>query len=207
MKLVKNNQNGRSMVEMLGVLAIIGVLSVGAIAGYSKAMTKYKTNKIIGEITNIVQNYRIACHDKSCNDSSTTNPELFKKLNIFPDYMWQSDNTLKNSFGGKTAIFDNSNVMRIYNESIPYDICIGLATTNWENIDPFYIQILNPNTGDDFLFFSHNYESQIKSFFGDGMLNDIRNENEFYTWLPVSVEKAHNACVSDNVFNIHIWKK
>ena len=36
---------GRSMVEMLGVLAIIGVLSVEAIAGYSKAMTKYKLNK------------------------------------------------------------------------------------------------------------------------------------------------------------------
>ena len=31
---------GRSMVEMLGVLAIIGVLSVGAVAGYSKAMIK-----------------------------------------------------------------------------------------------------------------------------------------------------------------------
>ena len=29
---------GRSMVEMLGVLAIIGVLSVGAIAGDSKAI-------------------------------------------------------------------------------------------------------------------------------------------------------------------------
>ena len=25
---IKNNQNGRSMIEMLGVLAIIGVLSV-----------------------------------------------------------------------------------------------------------------------------------------------------------------------------------
>ena len=36
---------GRSMVEMLGVLAIIGVLSVGGIAGYSKAMMKYKLNK------------------------------------------------------------------------------------------------------------------------------------------------------------------
>ena len=36
---------GRSMVEMLGVLAIVGVLSVGAIAGYNKAMTKYKLNK------------------------------------------------------------------------------------------------------------------------------------------------------------------
>ena len=30
------NENGRSMVEMLGVLAIIGVLSVGGIAGYSR---------------------------------------------------------------------------------------------------------------------------------------------------------------------------
>ena len=36
---------GRSMVEMLGVLAIVGVLSVGAIAGYSKAMMKYRLNK------------------------------------------------------------------------------------------------------------------------------------------------------------------
>ena len=37
--LERNEQTGRSMVEMLGVLAIIGVLSVGGIAGYSKAMT------------------------------------------------------------------------------------------------------------------------------------------------------------------------
>ena len=31
---MKNNQSGRSMVEMLGVLAIIGVLSAGGLAGY-----------------------------------------------------------------------------------------------------------------------------------------------------------------------------
>ena len=39
---MKQNQLGRSMIEMLGVLAIIGVLSVAGIAGYSKAMEKYK---------------------------------------------------------------------------------------------------------------------------------------------------------------------
>ena len=38
-----NKESGRSMVEMLGVLAIIGVLSVGAIAGYSKAMEELPT--------------------------------------------------------------------------------------------------------------------------------------------------------------------
>ena len=46
---MKQNQFGRSMIEMLGVLAIIGVLSVGGIAGYSKAMEKWKTNKVLSE--------------------------------------------------------------------------------------------------------------------------------------------------------------
>lgn len=41
------NQCGRSMIEMLGVLAIIAVLSVGGIAGYSKAMEKFKVNRTL----------------------------------------------------------------------------------------------------------------------------------------------------------------
>ena len=48
---IKEMQCGRSMIEMLGVLAIIGVLSVGGIAGYSKAMTKWKINKTISDYT------------------------------------------------------------------------------------------------------------------------------------------------------------
>ena len=45
------NESGRSMVEMLGVLAIIGVLSVGGIAGYTMAMNKYKANEILATAT------------------------------------------------------------------------------------------------------------------------------------------------------------
>ena len=45
----QTNPIGRSMIEMLGVLAIIAVLSVGGIAGYSKAMEKFKVNKILDE--------------------------------------------------------------------------------------------------------------------------------------------------------------
>lgn len=47
---MKKNEFGRSMVEMLGVLAIIGVLSVGGITGYRTAMDRYKANKLINEI-------------------------------------------------------------------------------------------------------------------------------------------------------------
>ena len=41
------NESGRSMVEMLGVLAIIGVLSVAGSAGYTMAMNKYRANEIL----------------------------------------------------------------------------------------------------------------------------------------------------------------
>ena len=43
----KKLESGRSMVEMLGVLAIIGVLSVGGIAGYSLAMRRHRANGIV----------------------------------------------------------------------------------------------------------------------------------------------------------------
>ena len=45
---------GRSMIEMLGVLAIVGVLSVGGIAEYSKAMEKFKVNKAIEQYSYII---------------------------------------------------------------------------------------------------------------------------------------------------------
>ncbi len=44
---LKKLESGRSMVEMLGVLAIIGVLSVGGIAGYSLSMRRHRANGIV----------------------------------------------------------------------------------------------------------------------------------------------------------------
>ena len=46
----KKSQSGRSMVEMLGVLAIIGVLSIGGIAGYSSAMKQKEANDFMYQI-------------------------------------------------------------------------------------------------------------------------------------------------------------
>ncbi|MBR6411578.1 MAG: hypothetical protein IKS41_00240 [Alphaproteobacteria bacterium] len=46
-----SNESGRSMVEMLGVLAVIGVLTVGGLAGYNYAITKHRVNTILNEIS------------------------------------------------------------------------------------------------------------------------------------------------------------
>ena len=53
-ELSTGNCVGRSMIEMLGVLAIIAILSVGGIAGYSKAMEKWKVNKLLSEYSMII---------------------------------------------------------------------------------------------------------------------------------------------------------
>ena len=81
-------QSGRSMVEMLGVLAIIGVLSVGAIAGYSKAMMKYKLNKQSQQISTILNNALIYAGEFSNADKNSVYiiPMLIK-LKVIPEEM------------------------------------------------------------------------------------------------------------------------
>lgn len=56
----KKSQSGRSMVEMLGVLAIIGVLSVGGIAGYTLAMRRHRANGIV----DIVSKYALIVYSQ-----------------------------------------------------------------------------------------------------------------------------------------------
>lgn len=46
----KQVQSGRSLVEMLGVLAIIGILSVAGLFAYSLAMRKHRTNEMFREL-------------------------------------------------------------------------------------------------------------------------------------------------------------
>ncbi len=54
-KSVQGVDSGRSMVEMLGTLAIIGVLSIAGISGYNYAMKKYQANQVVSEL-NILSN-------------------------------------------------------------------------------------------------------------------------------------------------------
>ena len=86
---------GRSMVEMLGVLAIIGVLSVGAVAGYSKAMMKYKLNKQTEQIGSILDYVNI--HLDDFKRSKTTTAEnmipLLTKLDVIPKEMIKKNET------------------------------------------------------------------------------------------------------------------
>lgn len=44
---MKHAESGRSMVEILAVLAIIGLLSIGGVAGYSLAVIRHRANALL----------------------------------------------------------------------------------------------------------------------------------------------------------------
>ena len=90
-------QSGRSMVEMLGVLAIIGVLSVGAIAGYSKAMMKYKLNKQAEQISSILDYVNIHLDEfkRSKTNISANMIPILTKLDVIPKEMIRENTSSK----------------------------------------------------------------------------------------------------------------
>ncbi len=93
------SQSGRSMIEMLGVLAIIGVLSVGGIAGYSKAMSMWRINKSIDEysyfITGLLEykdNLMKNADTSNANNNQVPIIEFAEAANLMPTTWKQISN-------------------------------------------------------------------------------------------------------------------
>ena len=137
------NEQGRSMIEMLGVLAIVGVLSVGGIAGYSKAMAKFKTNKVIDQINTISTNVR-TLYSSQRNYGGLNNGTAIR-MALIPSEMYAASNKsasgadvkVTNAFGGNLYIHsvnqgtgtDNAYVIAV--DALPKPACVSIATTDW----------------------------------------------------------------------------
>ena len=77
------SQSGRSMVEMLGVLAIIGVLSVGGIAGYSLSMRRHRANGVVDLMSKYALVVYNNCQQKLLNGEITSIDECGMKSNPY----------------------------------------------------------------------------------------------------------------------------
>ena len=145
---------GRSMVEMLGVLAIIGVLSVGAIAGYSKAMMKYKLNQHAQAVNMLINNVlQLKGQLQHEPDTATAYGTLLHKLNLLPDgIIYHDDWNLTDMWFKKTIqiyysndIYTSSNGQQVQNDlgaisfnfdsnsNVGAEICRNIAFAAKEN--------------------------------------------------------------------------
>lgn len=133
----KINENGRSMVEMLGVLAIIGVLSVGGIAGYSKAMNKFKINKMNDQMSMLIANIRTMFATQVDYDGLENSSA--KTFGLIPKDMYQNinDSTIKNPYNGEVEIktvdyrTTANGAFYIMQKDIPNEACVSIVTNDW----------------------------------------------------------------------------
>ena len=137
---------GRSMIEMLGVLAIIGVLSIGGIAGYSKAMEKIHVNKIVNMISDISATIRTAYisqktydgfdggtlgADNQIQDMGLLPPEYIFELEGEKMIGLSSPLTLINPVGYGDTDFSTLSIGVL----VPQNLCVPLLTYDWRNAD------------------------------------------------------------------------
>lgn len=140
----RTEESGRSMVEMLGVLAIVGVLSIGGIAGYSKAMAKYKINKTLDQLSMIITNVRTTFGNQSSYRGLTTANAITYEI-VGNDLTQGSASKITNAFNADVTLAalqsDNSTAcadddtycpaFKITFEGLPKTACGVVASSDW----------------------------------------------------------------------------
>ena len=139
--------SGRSMIEMLGVLAIIGVLSVGGIAGYTKAMEKIHVNKIVNMISDISATIKTAYISQKAYDDFDAGliyddaPQIQDMGLLPPEYIFELEGEKRIGLSSPLTIINPVG----YGESgysalsigvlVPQNLCVPLLTYDWRNAD------------------------------------------------------------------------
>jgi len=127
LKMMKN-ENGRSMVEMLGVLAIIGVLSIGGIAGYTIAMNRYRANEILDMAA------KVSVLGMTKNGTDTA------KMSDFT--------TTKNLFGVTNMEAGQSGVVKLTTKELSSGVANAIASIAGKKTD--FTATSTPVTGDKY---------------------------------------------------------
>lgn len=202
---MRNNEQGRSMIEMLGVLAIVGVLSVGGIAGYSKAMNKFKTNKAIDQINMISTNIRTLYSSQRSYHGLTN--ELAKAVNLIPAEMYDevSGSTITNAFGGTVDIAvagatgeDDEKAYIITIDNVPSSSCISIVTTDWGSDSDSGLIAMAASTGDEDLGLGSFYQ-------GAAATDTIHTPSSDEYGIPFDVSASNTACGTNTLATI-AWK-
>ena len=133
------------MIEMLGVLAVIGVLSAGGLWGYSQAMKKHRMNQTQEQIQQIISNVRTKFAHTMRPETLTLEQAI--ELGIFPEDMIKSATELQNKYKGsvtfETTTLNGKTVYKLRLDGLPKDVASQLGMTSWKNDKSMVRVILN----------------------------------------------------------------
>ena len=191
------NESGRSMIEMLGVLAIIGVLSVGGIAGYSQAMSKFKVSKTTDQVQTMVTNIRTLFAGQRTYSGLTA--ENAYTMGILTDETWDGTNA-SNAYGG-SILFNTPNgdhYFAITYNGLSQDACTRLTMADWGDASSGLVGLIVQGT--------EQKAADVKKVTNEttGLTFATANSSSSDTGFPVNLTKAVTKCkgATDNISSI-----
>ena len=145
----KTNQNGRSMIEMLGVLAVIGVLTVGGFSLVGKVSTSHRANTLVDEVGALANRTRTIFHEfvidkTSENQVDTDMNQYICEARAYPESLEPTLSDNKCAAGSFTdkddAKFDviryrdtttKIDYYYIKVSQLDKDLCMALSQSSW----------------------------------------------------------------------------
>lgn len=183
------NQSGRSMMEMLGVLAIIGVLSVGGFEIFQRSQVENRNNELMSNIADLGRViYGMRRHSMEMGDFSNNYAVFFNRIKKVPGSLtYNSTNSNFTDLSGATidATYDNGYAI-IKVSNMIRTTCIKIASNNWgsQHSNGFIGVIINSDAA----------KAQFKCA---AAKNCTSSDNAFYsgsTDYPVPIAKATAKC-------------
>ena len=138
-----DNSFGRSIVEMLGILSIIAVLSIGGIDAYSKAMEKMVIDETLQQLHFITKNINSLFSQQ--HSYRGLNNRTAIQLMIVPQKMITSSKTIHHPSGGEVkirAVSRGNGFVIVYNHLLRH-VCAKIASeaTNFGDGNLKYLMI------------------------------------------------------------------
>lgn len=137
---MRNNEQGRSMIEMLGVLAIVGLLSMAGISLYTKALYQRKIANTIDQVSEVMANVRNAYRSRRefnlpghYDRCTGANENSCDKRGLIPDGMINDDGSLRHALGGSVnlAQVGGEKAFTITIKGIDRHACTRITTSDW----------------------------------------------------------------------------
>ena len=187
-------QCGRSMIEMLGVLAIIGVLSVGGIAGYSSAMEKWKLNETLVGYNHLIYGlleYEVSLRTLESGSGHYLLEDVISSLNLLPENWKKDDYFIYDPAGNRFRPFIRHNrfVFDVYigntkkvedksvQDAFSYKMCLNLMSNLLKPMhNLIYMTGIYRDSGyNKYLYGDSSCDNEGQKCLSDATLSDMQN--------------------------------
>ena len=190
----QTNPIGRSMIEMLGVLAIIGVLSVGGIAGYSSAMEKWKLNETLVGYNHLIYGlleYEVSLRTLESGSGYYLLEDVISSLNLLPENWKNTGGFIYDPAGNRFRPFIRHNrfVFDVYigntkkvedkrvQDAFSYKMCLNLMSNLLKPMhNLIYMTGIYRDSGyNKYLYGDSSCDNEGQKCLSDATLSDMQN--------------------------------